>query len=173
MLYCEWIFQIKMSALHHLQTSVNLKITLFVSTPMDHMFVTAWTAHTSNRRIPPALVCNIKLINFSHLLKKLFPLTFFFFFKFLIRVVHTQYIHLGVFIQLNIVLWIGVLIVLIFVSVSVCFFSFLFTDANECILKTAKCPANSQCINLDPGYACRCSSGYQKNGSLCQGLFTI
>lgn len=49
----------------------------------------------------------------------------------------------------------------------------MFADANECILKTAKCPANSQCINLDPGYSCQCSSGYQRNGSLCEGLFTI
>lgn len=54
---------------------------LFVSTQMVLTYVTAWTAHTSNRRIPPALVCNIKIINFSHLLK-IVSLNDFFFFKF-------------------------------------------------------------------------------------------
>nr|XP_022299294.1 uncharacterized protein LOC111108065 [Crassostrea virginica] len=43
-------------------------------------------------------------------------------------------------------------------------------DADECILKMATCPANSQCFNTDPGYECRCLSGYQKQGSLCNDV---
>lgn len=45
-------------------------------------------------------------------------------------------------------------------------------DANECILRTANCPANSACVNQNPGYECRCLTGYQKVGSLCIGKWT-
>jgi hypothetical protein len=45
----------------------------------------------------------------------------------------------------------------------------LVTDANECTLGTASCPANSQCVNKEPGYDCQCVSGYTKVGALCQG----
>ncbi|XP_056001709.1 uncharacterized protein LOC125655815 [Ostrea edulis] len=44
------------------------------------------------------------------------------------------------------------------------------TDANECTLGTASCPANSQCVNKDPGYECQCVSGYSKVGALCQDI---
>uniref|UniRef100_K1QGK1 Fibrillin-2 n=1 Tax=Magallana gigas TaxID=29159 RepID=K1QGK1_MAGGI len=43
-------------------------------------------------------------------------------------------------------------------------------DANECILRTANCPANSACVNQNPGYECRCLTGYQKVGSLCTDI---
>lgn len=44
-----------------------------------------------------------------------------------------------------------------------------FTDADECVLRTANCPSNSQCVNQDPGFQCNCLTGYIKEGALCQG----
>ena len=45
----------------------------------------------------------------------------------------------------------------------------IFADADECLLGTAKCPANSRCVNSDPGFSCDCVAGYTKVGALCQG----
>ena len=58
-----------------------------------------------------------------------------------------------------------------------CDFSFVFIDVNEClppieIQKTnmSKCVLNSQCVNLDGDYECKCGSGFSGNGTTrCSG----
>ncbi|XP_061167956.1 serine-rich adhesin for platelets-like [Saccostrea echinata] len=43
-------------------------------------------------------------------------------------------------------------------------------DADECVLGTANCPANSRCVNQNPGYECQCLTGYSKLGAICQDI---
>lgn len=43
-------------------------------------------------------------------------------------------------------------------------------NTNECNSGTHNCTANSQCIDLDPGFKCICKSGFVLvNGSVCVG----
>jgi len=44
------------------------------------------------------------------------------------------------------------------------------TDINECDIGTANCPGNSQCINNDGYFECKCFDGYFMTGTgNCEG----
>ena len=45
----------------------------------------------------------------------------------------------------------------------------IFTDFNECDLGLDSCDENSDCINTEGSYECRCHDGYTGNGTLCTG----
>ncbi|CAI8054869.1 Fibrillin-1, partial [Geodia barretti] len=44
------------------------------------------------------------------------------------------------------------------------------SDVDECSLSLDNCDLNAQCINLDDGYNCTCSSGYTGNGTACYDI---
>ncbi|CAB3984575.1 deleted in malignant brain tumors 1 -like, partial [Paramuricea clavata] len=41
------------------------------------------------------------------------------------------------------------------------------TDVDECSRGLANCDSNSQCINTDGSFVCRCNQGYSGNGVYC------
>ena len=45
-----------------------------------------------------------------------------------------------------------------------------FPDIDECL--NNPCPANSKCIDEDPGYTCECKTGYSLVGGVCTGKLT-
>ena len=53
----------------------------------------------------------------------------------------------------------------IFVS----FFSFSYSDIDECEKGSHDCHINANCTNTAGSYNCTCRPGYTGNGSICQG----
>ena len=43
----------------------------------------------------------------------------------------------------------------------------LFTDNNECELKTDNCDENAVCTNIPGSFHCRCKRGFRGNGTSC------
>lgn len=46
---------------------------------------------------------------------------------------------------------------------------FLLTDINECETGANECDENANCSNTEGSYTCQCKTGYEGDGSLCQG----
>ena len=44
-------------------------------------------------------------------------------------------------------------------------------DIDECMEGTGNCDVNAECINSIPLYSCECSSGYDGNGTVCEGAY--
>ena len=44
-------------------------------------------------------------------------------------------------------------------------------DVDECQSSQFSCPPNTDCINSDGSYECRCKQGFVKKGSRCVGKF--
>ena len=43
-------------------------------------------------------------------------------------------------------------------------------DIDECDLKSHKCPHNSECINIEGSYTCKCQTGFEFLNGLCQDI---
>lgn len=48
-------------------------------------------------------------------------------------------------------------------------YSFLLKDINECETEANECDENANCSNTEGNYTCRCKTGFEGDGSLCQG----
>jgi hypothetical protein len=46
-------------------------------------------------------------------------------------------------------------------------------DINECSLSIEKCHVNSTCSNSGGSFLCTCNSGYNGNGTVCQGTVYV
>ncbi len=53
------------------------------------------------------------------------------------------------------------------------FITLLYIDVNECSPELEKCGSNSQCVNTDGSFSCRCNEGYTGNGVTCTGKWYI
>ena len=48
-------------------------------------------------------------------------------------------------------------------------YSFILKDINECETEANECDENANCSNTEGNYTCRCKTGFEGDGSLCQG----
>ena len=53
-----------------------------------------------------------------------------------------------------------------------CFGHFI-VDIDECFLDLDNCGNNTQCINTDGSFICKCNVGYIGNGVVCNGTLII
>ena len=47
------------------------------------------------------------------------------------------------------------------------------SDTNECNEVPGPCSENAICVNTDGGYSCTCNEGFEGNGVLCEGRFSL
>ena len=48
----------------------------------------------------------------------------------------------------------------------------VYSDADECVLRTSNCTTNETCTNTIGGYMCDCASGFRVNGlGFCEGIY--
>ena len=65
------------------------------------------------------------------------------------------------------------LCLLVFFVVSFCTFWFFFSDVNECETGVDDCDVNANCSNAEGSYRCLCKTGFEGNGTTCQGTGTV